>query len=126
MQGGEEEEKRSDASEATREGGSRESWYEEREGDRREEGSTRWEEGRKGSHCVPKCAIKGVCVNKQIDESKPIIKRGVTGAPSRCVHADKTAAVRAETEVLCFSLSGFYSSCSSNFRRGSLTSKVSA
>lgn len=31
MQGGEQEEKRSNASEATREGGSRESWYEERE-----------------------------------------------------------------------------------------------
>lgn len=38
MQGGEKEEKRSDASEATREGGSRESWYEEREGERRERG----------------------------------------------------------------------------------------
>lgn len=73
-------------------------------------------EGRKGSFCLLKCAIKGFCINKQRDESKLTIKRGVTGASPRCVHADKTATVRAETDKFCVSPSGFYSSCSSNFR----------
>lgn len=41
--------------------------------ERRDEGSTRWEEGRNGSPYAPKCAFNGFCVNKQVDESKPII-----------------------------------------------------
>lgn len=98
----------------TRERGNRESWSEEARGEKR--GRTHGgKEGRDRSSA----RLKHFFINKQTDESKRIIQRGVTGAPPRRAYADKTATVRAETDKFCVSLWNIRSSCSSNFRRTS-------
>lgn len=98
---------------------------EEREGEERGPPDGR-KRGRKRSLSGLKCAIKGLCINKQTYESERIIKKrgGIIGAPPRCVDADRTrqrrCALKQPSPVL---LSGFYSSCSSNSRSASPTSK---
>lgn len=95
----EEEEEEEKRTLETRERGSRESWSEEARGEKR--GRTHGgKEGRDRSSA----RLKHFFINKQTDESKRIIQRGVTGAPPRRAYADKTATVRADRQVLCFSV----------------------
>lgn len=95
----------------------------ERRGEKRSEGSTRWEEGRKGSLRGLKCTIKGFCINKQIYESKPIIKkrncRRATALRGR--GQDSGGALRKQRSPVFLSLDFTPHVISSDSQRGSLT-----